>query len=72
MDSHIYESDLLERFNLDARFCCTSCHDDEDWGYAPMPTVDLDGQEVSVCCAHADDVRKHLKAEEELSQEETP
>lgn len=30
--------------------CCSSCHDDEDFGY-PLLNPDIDGEEAEICCA---------------------
>ena len=43
------EDDVRERFGITVE-CCESCHEDLDEGWGAC-TIEVDGQEVSVCCA---------------------
>ncbi len=45
------ESDVRERFGITVE-CCESCHEDLDQGWNAS-TIEVDGKEVSVCCAVA-------------------
>ena len=51
---------LADLAGIEAPYCCSSCHDDDDDGYSSLSEVYPDaGVIVAVCCAKTSWVREH-------------